>query len=113
MTGESVAMPTQTVDDRLDELKENIKRRFPETRMEFSTRQFDLHAELWIYVLQIDQFDAVKAYAKELGRVPANEDFPIWVFAKTWSGPWPGGETEEMLKRRRQEFLRNIKMENR
>ncbi|MCX7049184.1 MAG: hypothetical protein NTX50_27325 [Candidatus Sumerlaeota bacterium] len=103
-------MPAKTIDDILDELVQKTKAEFSEVPMEFSSRLYAEHAELWIYILQLDEkiLDKIKKYAKAEEQSLAKDDLPVWIFVKTWTGPWPGGESEAELKEKREKFLQKL-----
>jgi len=74
--------------------------------MEFATQSFANHVELWISVLDLSKYDRVLDICRNLteeNRLEEREP-EIWLLAKTWIGPWPGGESEQEMKRRREEF---------
>lgn len=98
-------MPKST-ENLLTEIEEEIKRSFPELRMEFATQSFTYHVELWIYVLDLSEYERVLGVCRQLTEAKGLEEREpqIWLLAKTWTGPWPGGESEQELKRRRDQF---------
>lgn len=100
-------MPTST-EDALTEIENLLGQAFPNVRMEFATQSFTKHTELWIYVLDLKEYDRVLDECRRLSdekRLDEREP-EIWLLAKTWTGPWPGGESEQEIKRRREEFKR-------
>ena len=98
-------MDTLAIDESLDSLEQEIRQKYAGVNFEFSNRVFKGHAELLVYVLTLDQFEAVKKECQLMAEKSENLPFPIWIFAKTWTGPWPGGEGLAKIKQRRQEFL--------
>lgn len=98
-------MPKST-ENMLTEIEEQIRQSFPSVRMEFATQSFTNHVELWIYVLDLSQYDQVLDGCRKItAEKRLGEREPeIWLLAKTWTGPWPGGESEQDIKRRRDEF---------
>ena len=98
-------MPKST-ETLLTEIEDHLRQSFPDVRMEFATQSFTNHAELWIYVLDLGKYnqvlDACRRLTEEKGL--EDRDQAIWLLAKTWTGPWPGGESEQDIKRRRDEF---------
>lgn len=99
-------MPKST-ETLLTEIEEEIKRSFPNLRMEFATQSFTNHVELWIYVLDdLSKYEQVLSACHRLTETKELEEREpqIWLLAKTWTGPWPGGESEQEIKRRREQF---------
>ena len=98
-------MPKST-ETLLTEIEEEIKESFPDLRMEFATQFFTYHVELWIYVLDLSNYEKVLDKCRQLTETEKLEEREpqIWLLAKTWTGPWPGGESEQELKRRREAF---------
>lgn len=98
-------MPKST-ETLLTEIEEQIKRSFPSLRMEFATQSFTNHVELWIYVLDLSSYEEVLDKCRQLTETEKLEEREpqIWLLAKTWTGPWPGGESEQELKQRREKF---------
>lgn len=98
-----------TTDDLLDARISMLKSKFPDVLLEFSKRVFDDHLELWVYVMTLTRFDDVKAYCEqEIEPLKIEPNIPIWIFTKTWSGPWPGGESEQEIKTRRETFRERL-----
>lgn len=98
-------MQTST-SDILTEIETRLQEEFPDVKMEFATQTFTKHAELWIYVLTFGEYKRVRDACRRLTKELALEqrEPEIWLIAKAWTGPWPGGESEQELKRRRDEF---------
>ena len=99
-------MPKST-EALLTEIEEEIKRSFPDLRMEFATQSFTYHVELWIYVLSnLSEYERVLGVCRQLTEAKGLEEQEpqIWLLAKTWTGPWPGGESEQELRQRREKF---------
>ena len=90
----------------LIEIENHIRQSFPNVPMEFATQAFTNHVELWIYVLDLGRYDQVLEECRRLTEEKELEEREpaIWLLAKTWTGPWPGGESEQEIKRRRDEF---------
>lgn len=90
----------------LTEIEDEIKRSFPNLRMEFATQSFTNHVELWIYVFDLSEYEQVLGACRQLTEEKGLEEREpgIWLLAKTWTGPWPGGESEQEIKQRREEF---------
>jgi len=96
----------KSTENLLTEIENSITQSFPDVRMEFATQSFANHVELWIYVLDLSKYDRVLDICRNLteeNRLEEREP-EIWLLAKTWTGPWPGGESEQEMKRRREEF---------
>jgi hypothetical protein len=91
---------------RVEALIQAINARFPGAVVQFSTRTDPGHTELWVYVTNLDQYPQIEAFCQELEAGEEQKEPPIWVFAKAWSGPWPGGESLQEIERRREEFKR-------
>ena len=85
---------------QLDNIKEIISKKCEkkyDTHLEFSTRVFEKHAELWIYVVDDHSyFDEIQTICEKL----SNDK--IWILVNKWSGPWPGAS--EDLEPKRKEF---------
>jgi hypothetical protein len=98
-------MPKST-ENTLTEIEDHIRQSFPNARIKFATQSFKNHVELWIYVLDLSEYDQVLDVCRRLTEEKGLEDREpeIWLLAKTWTGPWPGGESEQEIKRRREEF---------
>jgi len=96
----------KSTENILTEIEDNISQSFPDVRLEFATQSFANHVELWIYVLDISKHDQVVKACRTLTEEKRLEEREpaIWLLAKTWTGPWPGGESEQEMKRRREEF---------
>lgn len=100
-------MPKST-ESVLTEIESHLRQSFLDVRMEFATQSFTNHVELWIYVLDLSAYDKVLDVCRRLTEEKGLEDREpeIWLLAKTWTGPWPGGESEQEIKQRREEFRR-------
>ena len=98
-----------TTDSRVEKLIQAINDKFPNAVVEFSARDLSSHVELWVYVTQLSQYQQIENYCHELEQDQTTQP-PIWVFTKTWTGPWPGGESEQEIKRRRDDFVRRHKL---
>jgi hypothetical protein len=98
-------MPKST-ESMLTEIESHLRQSFPDVRMEFAIQSFTNHVELWIYVLDLSAYDKVLDVCRWLTKEKELEEREpeIWLLAKTWTGPWPGGESEQEIKRRRDEF---------
>ena len=96
------------LENTLARLQQTLQDEFRDVLLEFSTQTFPNHVELWIYVLAMDDYDRVHARCNELSRdwqLDHNQP-EIWLLAKTWTGSWPGGESEQKLRERRDDFKR-------
>jgi len=104
-------MPMST-EDTLTEIEKRLRQAFPNVRMEFATQSFTKHVELWIYVLDLSEYNRVLDTCRLLSNEKGLEEREpeIWLLAKTWTGPWPGGESEQEIKQRREEFKRAHKL---
>ena len=105
-------MPNDNINRLLEQLEDEIKRKHPDTRLEFSVRDFDdleNFGELWVYVLDLDKYESVERQCQELTKQHEQGTPAVRVFARTWTGPWPGGQSEAELKKRREEFREKIK----
>lgn len=87
-------------------LETTLRGEFPEVPMEFTVQEFTNHAELWIYVLNLDKYERVRARCHQIAeQEKLDEQQPeIWLLVKTWTGPWPGGQSEQDVRTRRDEF---------
>ena len=91
---------------RVEALTQAINARFPGAAVQFSTRTDPGHTELGVYVTDLDQYPRIEAFCRELETEEEQKEPPIWVFAKAWPGAWPGGESEQEIARRREDFRR-------
>ena len=98
-------MPKST-ENMLTEIEDYIRQSFTNVRMEFATQSFTNHVELWIYVLDLSEYDQVLDVCRRLTEEKGLEEREpgIWLLAKAWTGPWPGGDSEQEIKQRREEF---------
>lgn len=96
----------QTSRDTLTRIEDDLRAEFPNTKMEFATQSFTEHAELWVYVLTMGDYDHIRDACRRLTKELALEqrEPEIWLLAKAWTGPWPGGESEQEIRRRREAF---------
>jgi len=86
-----------------------VKARFPDVLFGFEGKLFGDAGELWVYVLRnMDRFKEVDDFCKNLASRRTDPQFPVSILAKTWTGPWPGGQSEEELRKRREEFKRRM-----
>jgi len=101
-------MQTQVVDEALEGIEQRLRAGFPAVRMEFARQTFPNHVELWVYVLDLQHFDEVRAWCEELTRVEQlDQRAPeIWLMARAWKAPRPAAELEQELRQRRDEFRR-------
>src|SRR5258707_9317706 len=90
----------------IEQIENVLHDEFPGVEMEFTILEFRNHVELWVYVLNLEAYDRVLHRCRQVaveqdldGQTPA-----IWLLAKTWTGPWEGGQTEQELRSRRAEF---------
>ena len=87
-----------------------IKAHFSDVRFGFSRKDFGDRQELWVYLLSnIDRFREVDEFCKTLEGDHKESPFPVSIVAKAWTGPWPGGQSEAELRRRREEFMRRLR----
>jgi len=96
------------VEVQLTELAAQIKAQFGETPIEFTTKVFENHAELWVYVLALESAPTVRAWCHDLALSADldNQQPEIWIIVRTWSGPWDSGGSEQELRRKRREEFR-------
>src|SRR4051812_41314439 len=79
ITGRGTMMHEEQVSHYIEEVRD----RFPNCKLEFSTQTFNTYTELWVYVLEMGAYEEVEAFCNDLmAREPAKEH-PIWVFART------------------------------
>jgi len=101
-------------DAALEELEVTLSREFPGVNLKLATQSFVRHVELWVYVLDLDQYSAVRERCKALSEEKHLEERTpeVWIIVKDWAGPWPGGESLQEIERRREEFKRvhNLKI---
>lgn len=96
------------IEDTLSQIETQLHKEFPSVKMEFATQSFSNHLELWVYVLDINAYEHVQESCRRIAEAEKLEkrDPEVWLMAKTWTGPWPGGEAEQEIKQRREEFRR-------
>ena len=99
-------MPSLTTKEVVEQYIREIESQFPGVLFEFSTRVFKDHTELWVYVLDLPRHEEVRRYCKKLEGTPFKPSVCPWIFVKTWTGSWPGGDSEEAIKQRRNDFLK-------
>jgi hypothetical protein len=97
-----------TLENTLARLQETLRDELSGIRLEFTTQVFLHHVELYVYVLDIGEYDRVRALCSKLSaEMELDRSEPeIWLLAKAWTGPWPGGESEQKLRERRDDFKR-------
>lgn len=101
-----------TMTDRLDKFVDRIQKQFPNVHIEFSLRsESEDYGELWVYVLDLDRYDEVRKFCEDLEAEIDRSDLPIWILTKSWTGPWPGGESEAELRERRIKFKERMQQE--
>ena|ERR1700722_14558043 len=98
-----------TLDTALEGLQTKLREAFPKVMLEFAVQIFANHVELLVYVLDMKQYESVRArcnvLSKELEEKGSEPE--IWILARTWTGPWPGGESEQELRDKlREDFKR-------
>lgn len=103
-------MTTSDEKQRAEALVQAINTRFPGAVVEFSTRTDPGHIELWVYVTDLDRYAKIEEFCRDLETEEEQNTPPIWVFAKAWTGPWPGGESEQEIARRREDFRREHRL---
>jgi len=102
-------MNDDLIERELETLERKMRDEYQDALVDVSTRRFDDHAELWVYVRTLDQYETINARCQEVTKEHEGRDLPIWVFAKTWTGPWPGGESEQDIRKRREEFKQRVR----
>ena len=97
-----------SLENTLARLQQTLQNEFSDVPLEFTTQVFPNHVELWVYVLAMGEYDRVRARCNQLsGDLELDQSQPeIWLLPKTWTGPWPGGESEQKLRERRDDFKR-------
>jgi hypothetical protein len=96
-----------TVNDVYNLLSGEILTSFPDVPFEFQVKNFHNRSELWVYVLNSSRLKEVEEFCRSLERRPMEPPLPIRIriLVKTWSGPWPGGESEQTIRKRRQAYI--------
>lgn len=95
-----------TASDMHNLLMQEIRSRFPDTRIEFTEKLFPERPELWVYVFDKKRFPEIDKFCKTLEARRLEPPVPISILVKTWSGPWPGGESEDEIRKKRDAFRR-------
>jgi hypothetical protein len=90
----------QNINDVLDAIESTLYREFPNAKFEYARQSYTNHVELWIYILNLSDYQAVQKRCDDLEIELKLESFDpkIWLLVKTWTGPWPGGETENQIR---------------
>lgn len=86
-------------------ISSEIRVRFPEVNLEFEAKSFRDRSELWVYVLDRKWLSEVEAYCRLLEKRPIGPQIPLRIIVKTWTGTWPGGESEQDIRDRRRKSL--------
>ena len=96
------------LEDTLARLQKTLRDELSGVPLEFATQVFPNHVELWVYVLEMGDYDRVHDQCRKLAaEMELDRSEPeIWLLAKTWIGPWPSGESEQKLRERRDDFRR-------
>jgi hypothetical protein len=94
-----------TTDDVYNLVAADIRTRFPEVDLQFEVKTFYDRSELWVYVLDRKRLKEVDEYCRWLAKRPMEPNLPRTILVKTWSGPWPGGESEQTIRERRRRSL--------
>ena len=99
-------MHARSAEEMLERVERRIRDAFPAGCLEIARRDFPRHIEVWVYVLDLNSYVRVKTESERIVREEHLDeaDPEIWLLVKSWTGPWPGGESEEELRRRREEF---------
>lgn len=99
---------TDATDTAIDGIEAGLQREFPQAGLKLATQSFARHVELWVYVLNVEQYERVLERCRELTAEKHLEDRnpEIWLVVRPWPGPWPGGESLHEIERRREEFKR-------
>jgi hypothetical protein len=95
-------------ENTLARLQKTLRDELCGVRLEFAVQVFPNHVELWVYVLEMGDYDRVRAQCSKLSAdMELDRSEPeIWLLVRTWTGPWPGGESEQKLRERRDDFKR-------
>ena len=101
-----------TTTDVFNLLITEIQTHFPGVSLGYEDKEFSDRSELWVHVLDLNQFQAVDEFCKILNSRRVEPSIPVSVFAKTWTGPWPGGLSVQELKNRRDEFRKRLQLQS-
>jgi hypothetical protein len=100
-----------SLDERFDVIEMMVRGEFSDVNLEFTRQVFAKHAEEWVYVLDRARFEEIQLLCQKIEKeAVAVQDPEIWILTKTWTGPWPGGDSEAEihnardLESRRNEF---------
>lgn len=101
-----------STEQTIEQIENILHDEFPGVEMEFTILEFRNHVELLVYVMDLKEYDRVLHRCRQLaveqdldGQTPA-----IWVLARSWTGPWPSGQTEQELRSRREDFMAKHKL---
>lgn len=105
-------MRSLSSDETFESVERRIQENFSNVPIEFSRRNFPEHLELVVYVLDAEHFDAIRRKCYELvDEMHLDDNDPeLWVMAREWTGPWPGGQSVEELQAKREDFMRRHNM---
>lgn len=103
---------TLSVEDIQRQIQEKLKGEYANVRLEFASQSFSNHHELWVYVLDKEQFENIATVCRKISESQNLDrlDPELWLIVRPWEGPWPGGETEEEIKKRRDDFIQRHKL---
>ena len=96
-----------TVGDLYNLISSEIRTRFADVNLEFEVKTFHNRSELWVYVLNTRKTQEISSFCRQLERRPMEPQVPLHILVKTWTGPWPGGESEQTIRERRRQAIHN------
>lgn len=99
----------KTMEAQFDEIWRAFRQAHPNAKLEYSPVLYPDHAEAWVYVLDLDQFESVRETGKRIEGNYGSAEPPIWIVVRTWSGPWEGGLDETEIRRKRDEFVQRMR----
>ncbi len=92
-----------SLNERFDAIESKIRTNYPGVNLEFTRQVFAKHAEEWVYVMDLARFDDVRRHCEQIEKeTVAVQEPEIWILTKTWTGPWPGGDTEAEIRNARE-----------
>ncbi|MGD0092353.1 MAG: hypothetical protein ABSE73_20750 [Planctomycetota bacterium] len=102
-------MKEHKVEETFQELEKLLRNEHPDAKLEFSSAVFDGHAEFTVMVFSKDKYDAIREHCKALAQEYEERSYPIWIFARSWTGPWEGGESPREARKRSAEIRKRLK----
>jgi len=98
-----------TVEEFSNFIAGQIRARFPDVRMDIVLREYPGMPELHVFIGEVHRYREVDDFCRELQLRRVDPPIPFKILVKTWTGPWPGGQSIEQLRKQQKEFLKRVK----